>query len=430
MNRLSIVIVCLLSFACQANTLAFEHWQTNNGVNVYYVKAMQVPMLDIKLAFKAGSAYDGKDWGLAKITNALLNQKVAGMSATEIAEALENNGAIYTAEITRDMGTLHLRTLSDPKKLNPTLQVFKQILMHPEFDKTSIARTQSQLLSYLKHQDEVPSTLADKTFYQFLYGKHPYAHNPAGTPKTISKISQENIRTFYQTHYVSDGAVITLVGAISKTEAEKIANSLTTQLPKATSSLSIPMAKSAQYRKQQLPSNNNQTVIRMGQMGIRYDNPDRTPLIVGNYILGGGGLVSQLAEEIREKRGLSYYINSYFLPLEAKGPFIVSLATQTKQAKQALNLTQHTISRFVKSGPTDKELAQAKKYLNGSFPLRFLSNKDILNNLTLLGFYHLPANYFDTYLDRVNQVSKQSIQSAFKKQLDTANLLTVIIGQS
>lgn len=430
MKRLVSMLFCFLCINVQAKTLVFDHWKTANGVKVYYVKAMQVPMLDIKMAFKAGSAYDGKDWGLAKITNELLNQNAAGMNATQVAEALENKGAIYGSGLSRDMGTVSLRTLSDPAKLNPSLKVFKQILMQPGFDNASIARAKSQLLTYLKHLDEVPSSLADKTFYLNLYGKHPYAHNPAGTPQTLSTLSRNKIKTFYRTHYVSDGAVITLVGAISKKKAQDIATMLTQDLPKASTDLSIPVAKSTSYKLKQIPSHHKQTVIRMGQMGIRYDNPDRPSLIVGNYTLGGGGLVSQLAEEIREKRGLSYYINSYFLPLEAKGPFIVSLATKRKQTNQALQLTHDTIKRFVESGPTEEELTKAKKYLNGSYPLRFLSNKSVLNNLTLLGFYNLPNDYFDTYLDKVNQVTKKSIQAAFKKQVDMKNILTVVVGQS
>jgi zinc protease len=431
MKRISTVtILIFLPFLLSANTLNFERWTTKNGVKVYFVQAMQIPIVDIKLAFKAGSAFDGKHWGIATITNQLLNQKAGGLSATTLAEKLENNGSLFGSNVTRDMGTISLRSLSAASKLTPSLKVFETILTQPDFDKASIERTKKQIETAIKHQAEVPQSLANNVFYQKLYGSHPYAHSPLGTIKSTQNIHGKDIKHFYQTHYVSNNAVLAIVGAISKKKAMEIASTLTRRLPQSTLSYAIPVAKSAHYKKNNLSYASNQSIIRIGQIGIRYDNPNRFPLTVGNYTLGGGGLVSRLADEIREKRGLSYGISSYFLPLEAKGPFLVSLATKNKQTDEALKVTNQTLARFIKEGPSEKELVAAKKYIIGSFPLRFLSNSDILNTISLMGFYDLPNNYLDTYLDKVKKVTKKDIQQAFQQEVNTNNLLTVVVGKT
>ena len=411
-----------------STTLNIQRWQTTSGTLVYFAHAPHVPMVDIKFAFKAGSAYDDQNWGIAALTADLLDQGADNLSASDIAESFESNGTQYTSEVSRDMTTISLRSLSDRKTLEASINTFSKLLSQPIFAKTPVERQKSQQITMIKYESEVPQKVANNSFYASLYKQHPYAHAINGTLKTVATLNQEKIRKFYQNHYQAKEAVLAIVGSISKQQAHQIAETLSEKLPKGSKTTKLTNATPTNYKPVTIPFPSKQTVIRIGQLGIEYRNPNYFPLIVGNYTLGGSGLVSKLAEEIREKRGLSYGISSYFTPLAARGPFMVSLATKAPQAKQAIEITQKTLQNFVNAGPTKDELLAAKKYLNGSFPLRLSSNKAICNTILLMGFYNLPNDYLETYLKKVNAVDKEAITKAFHQQLNTNNMLLVTVG--
>ncbi len=431
MKRFILIGLTILSTTpLSASKLNIQHWQTNNGVDVYFVKERLVPMVDVKIAFRAGSAFDGKKWGIATLTAALVNQGAGGLGATAIAENFENYGALYQYNVSRDMTTFSLRSLSKESALEPALQNFTTVLTQPDFKDKDIKREKNQQLASIKESNERPNAIANNAFYANLYGAHPYAHPTIGTKETVKGMSQKDIKSFYQNHYLADDAIIAIVGDIDKDKANQIAKRITENLPSLRTHLTVPKvtrAKRADSKDILFPS--SQTVIRLGQLGIDYHSPHYFPIIVGNYTLGGSGLVSRLANEIREKRGLSYGVSSSFSPLLAKGPFIIGLATKTKQREQAVNVTLDTLKQFVAKGPTDKELQSAKKYLNGSFPLRLSSNKNVLNAILTIGFYGLPLDFLDTYLTKVNKVTHDEIKMAFKQLVKPNQLLMVTVGQ-
>jgi len=149
---------------------------------------------------------------------------------------------------------------------------------------------------------------------------------------------------------------------------------------------------------------------------------------VGNHILGGSGLVSLLSEEVREKRGLSYSVYSYFLPMSERGPFLLGLQTKNDQADEAREVMMETLRRFRDEGPTEKELAAAIKNITGGFPLRIASNSQIVRYLAVIGFYGLPLDYLDRFNERVSAVTAEQIRDAFRRRVDPDRLATVIVG--
>jgi zinc protease len=171
-------------------------------------------------------------------------------------------------------------------------------------------------------------------------------------------------------------------------------------------------------------------MVRLGQVGIDHSNPNYFPLMVGNYILGGGSMVSRLSQEVREKRGLTYGIDSQFAPMPGEGPFIISLSTKNKETANALKITEDTLHTFINEGPNKQELEAAKQYLTGSFPLSLASNRSIATLLLRMAFYHLPDNYLDTYVARINAVTQDEIKKAFKQQINPEKLLLITVGQS
>ena len=172
----------------------------------------------------------------------------------------------------------------------------------------------------------------------------------------------------------------------------------------------------------------SQSHLLLGYPGIKRGDPDLFPLYVGNYILGGGGFVSRLTEEVREKRGLVYSVYSYFMPMAEAGPFQVGLQTKKDQAEDALKLVRETLGKFIQNGVTEAELKAAKANIIGGFPMRIDSNGKILDYLAVIGFYKLPLNYLDEYNSNVEKVTVAQIKDAFSRRLKPENFVTVIVG--
>lgn len=424
-------LLITLSQTALANAFKTEKWVTPNGVRVVFYQAMEVPMLDISLAFGAGSAYDGPRYGLSALTTHMMNQGNSGLDATTIAEALADTGAQFNAESSRDMVIFNLRTLTNKDALDQSKKTFAQIINHPDFPDEAFEREKKQLLMAIEQAQESPDEVANLSFFKNLYQQHPYGHPINGTVETINGLTKNQVIEFYKQYYVTENAVLVLVGAIDSPMAHQIAEQVTQELPKGKLAAAIPQAAQLSKAEQiNLKFPSSQTMVRLGQVGIDHSNPNYFPLMVGNYILGGGSMVSRLSQEVREKRGLTYGIDSQFAPMPGEGPFIISLSTKNKETTNALKITKDTLHTFINEGPNKQEIEAAKQYLTGSFPLSLASNRSIATLLLRMAFYHLPDNYLDTYVARINAVTEDEIKKAFKQQINPEKLLLITVGQS
>lgn len=407
-----------------------ERWSLDNKARVVFYRAPEVPMVDILIAFEAGSAYDGKQYGLSTLTSHLLDQGTRGMNATAIAERLAQFGAQFNSDNSRDMTVYHLKTLSEPKALQQSTQIVSDILQKPSFPRDAFYRERSQLMMSIKQSNESPDNIANRTLMENLYPNHPYGHPVDGTLNTVRDIQNWQIQRFYKQQYTGEHALVVIVGDIDKEKAQSISQELVGKLPASSAhSITIPKAEAKNSKaKDDVAFPSSQTMIRLGQVAIDHSDPEYFPLTVGNYILGGGTMVSQLATELREKRGLTYGVYSQFIPMPAEGPFTVSLSTKSSQANEALSLIQRVVKDFIEKGPSENELMQAKQFLTGSFPLSLASNNNIANMLLRIEFYHLPKNYLDTYSAHIEGVSAEDIKNAFKHHLDPEHMTVVTVG--
>ncbi|KTD44203.1 M16 family metallopeptidase [Legionella parisiensis] len=419
-----------LAHTTTASTFKTEKWLTKNGVQVVFYPAMEVPMLDVSLAYAAGSAYDGDQYGLGALTSRLMNQGNAGRDATAIAESLADVGAQYKAEINRDMVIFNLRTLTTKDALAKASFTFAQIINHPDFLDYEFSQEKKQQLMAIEQRQESPEDVANLHFFQALYKQHPYAHPVNGTSETVKAINMSHVIEFNKRYYVAKNAILVMVGAINSETAHQLADQLTHELPPGQPAPPIPKAQLTQAETINIPFPSSQTVIRLGQLGIDHHDSNYFPLIVGNYILGGGALVSRLAIEVREKQGLTYGVDSQIAPMSGKGPFLISLSTKNKQTKNALDIIQNELQTYIDNGPTDEEMNAAKQYLTGSFPLSLSGNRSIASTLLRMTFYHLPEDFLDTYLARINAVSREQVKQAFKQQVNLDKLLLVTVGNS
>ena len=216
------------------------------------------------------------------------------------------------------------------------------------------------------------------------------------------------------------------MGDVTRAEAQAIAQRLTEQLPAPSNQAAIaPVALQIEASEQRIAHPATQSHILIGAPGMARNDPDYFPLLVGNYILGGGGFVSRLVNEVRE---MAYSVHSYFHPLRQPGVFQIGLQTKKEQADEALKVVRLTLSDFVNKGPTKTELLAAKQNIIGGFPLRLDSNKKIVDHLNVIGFYELPLTYLDDFVGNIERITLAQVRSAFSRRVQPHNMATIIVG--
>jgi zinc protease len=423
-----VALLLCLPLSAQA-ALTIQHWHTPHGAQVIFVESHELPILDISVDFPAGSARDPDGQaGLAQLTHILLDQGAGGLSDTAIAHRLADVGAVLGGAFDRDRAGGTLRTLSSESEKSAALDILTRVLQQPDFPQAVVKREKQRLIAGIREAEADPGTVADKAFYRALYGTHPYAHDEAGDPATIATLTRGNVQAFYRTHYSAPNAVIALMGDISRAEAESIAARLAGGLSSVPAVPALPKPVPAKAKEQRIAFPSTQSHVLVGTVGVARNDPDFFSLYVGNYVLGGGGFDSRLMREVRDKRGYAYSAYSYFMPMMEAGPFQLGLQTKLAQTDDALKVARSTLRQFIVEGPSEAELKQAKDNLTGGFPLRIDSNRKILEYLSLIGFYKLPLDYLDTWIDKVNAVDVAAVKQAFARHVDPDKLVTVIVG--
>lgn len=411
--------------------LPIQHWQTPSGARVYFVENHDLPMLDVSVEFPAGSGYDRPEkTGVAAMTNRLLNTGADGMSEDDIARRIADVGAQLGGRFDTDRAGMALRTLSSASERRQALDILARVLRRPVFPQDVLEREKVSLIGALKEADTKPDTIASRAFYRLVYRDHPYALRATGEVETVEKIAREDLVDFYRRHYTSQHTVVALIGDVTRAEAETIAEQVTRGLPAADGPepLLPPVSELPAGTTRMIGHPALQAHILIGAPGIRRDDPDYFPLFIGNYVLGGGGFVSRITEEVRQKRGLAYSAYSYFSPLRREGPFLIGMQTRRDQAGQALEVARTTLVDFVRDGPTEQELTAAKQNIIGGFPLRIDSNRKIHEYLALIGFHRLPLTYLEDFVKNVERVTAAEIREAFQRRIHPDRMVTVVVG--
>jgi zinc protease len=406
-----------------------EHWQTAQGSRVYYVQTQSLPMVDVRVAFDAGSARDGAQFGLAALTNAMLESGAGELDADAIANRFESVGAGFGSGVSEDIAWLSVRSLTQRDLFDKALETFKTVLTRPTFADDDFQREKSRTLAGLKHREESPAAIANIAFGKAVYHDHPYAHPEEGIVETVAGFEADNLRQFHKTYYVAANAIIVIIGDVERKQAEKIAEGLMADLPVGSKPAEIPpVVMPTQASKQHIEFPSSQTHVLIGMPGTHRKDPDYFPLYVGNHVLGGGSMVSKLFDEVREKRGLAYGAYSMFAPLYRQGPFSISLQTRNDQADKALEVANATLNDFLAKGPSDAELLAAKRNITGGFALRTDTNSKLAEYVTMIGFYQQPLDYLDVFQAKVEAVTAEQIKEAFQRRIHPEWLQTVTVG--
>jgi zinc protease len=410
--------------------LDIQHWTLPRGGEVYFVENHDLPMIDLSVDFSAGSARDTRaKSGLAAMTNRLMSLGAGPWSEQQIAERLADAGVNLSGRFDQDRAGYTLRTLSSPSERDTAFEIMRAVLAHPAFDATVLARERQRAIASIQEASAKPEYIGEKAFQEAVYGAHPYALPEEGEIDTLDKLAVEDLRAFHARHYVPANMVIAVMGDMRRAEVEAFAMALAEALPRGEAPPPIPPVTAAGAASMQvLPHHASQSHLFIGAPGMKRIDPDYFPLLVGNYILGGGGFDSRIMVEIRQKRGLAYSAYSYFSPMQELGRFQIGLQTRREATDEALGVVRETLRRFIDEGPTEAEVTQARNNLVGGFPLRLDSNKKIQEQLAMIGFYRLPLDWLERYPRAVKAVTRADIMRAFRARVRPEAMATVVVG--
>lgn len=425
-----------LAAAAQAG-IPIQHWVLPSGANVYLAATDALPIVDVQIDFDAGGRRDPPaQAGLASVTAAMVEKGVRAsgsdpaLDQNALGEAWADLGASFDVSAGSDRTSFSLRTLSEPALLDRAVRLAARQIGEPAFPVPIWKEERERIVAALKEADTKPATVAEKAFKKAVYGDHPYGYEM--TPATLARIEVATMREQYAALILPCRAKLSIVGAVTREQADRIATALLSRLPAGTSCAALPpvpeVAPLTAAKEEWIPFDSAQAHVLIGQPGYRRADPDHFALTLGNYVLGGGGFVSRLTEQVREKRGLAYSVYSTFAPALHAGAFRIGFQTRPDQAVEAVRVSREVLARFVADGPTEAELQAAKDNMIGGFPLLLDSNRKLLSNVANIAWNDLPLDYLDTWTARVNAVTVAEVKAAFARKLQPERMVTVVVG--
>ncbi|MBP6405820.1 MAG: insulinase family protein [Ramlibacter sp.] len=419
--------------------LPVEKFALPNGAQVWLVQSPGLPMVDVQIDFDAGSRRDpAEQAGLASVTAAMMSRGLVArdgqpaLDENTLSEAWADLGASFGGGAGSDRMSFNLRSLTYPDLLPRAVALAARQLAEPAFPADIWQRDRERMVASIKEANTRPGTVAGRAYAQAVYGAHPYGRDV--TEQTLARIAVSDMQALHARMLVPCRAKVSVVGAVTRAQAQALVGQLLARLPASSPERCAPLpavqevAALGQPSEQSIPFESAQAHVFIGQPGFRRNDPDYFALIVGNYILGGGGFVSRLSSEVREKRGLSYSVYSYFSPGLHAGAFTLGLQTRPDQAAQAVQVARDVLDGFVADGPTEAELRAAKDNLIGGFALRIDTNRKLLDNVAGIAWNDLPLDYLDTWTQQVDRVSVADIKAAFARKLQPRRMATVVVG--
>lgn len=426
----ALMTLALISAAVPAAAkINVERIVTPKGIEVWFVRDMNHPMLSVEFSFLGGAAQDPADKpGVATLVAGLLDEGAGDLDAQAFRERLEESAIKLSFSAKHDSLHGSLKTLTENR--DKAFELLRLSLAEPRFDKQELDRIRAAVLANLRQRTTNPSNIAHDRWFARAFPGHPYGRSVYGTLASVPTITPDDLRGYTKRVLARSGLKIAVVGAIDGDTLIKLIDRTFGGLPAKSDLMPVPDVTPQGLGTQQIVELKvPQTVIYFGGPGLKRSDPDFVPAYVLNHILGGGGFESRLFEEVREKRGLAYSVNSNLAALKHAGLFLGGVSTRNDRAMESLDLIKKEIERLAKDGPTPDELEKAKLYLTGSYPLRFDTSAKIAANLLEIQFENLGIDYIDKRNAMVQAVSAADIHRAASRILSHLQLLVLMVGE-
>ena len=431
-SRIAIMLMSVAFLTSAPNAMAktpIERVVTPKGIEIWLVRDTKLPMLSLQFSFLGGATQDPAEKpGIASLAASLLDEGAGPYDARAFREQLEEHAIEISFAANRDSVRGSLKTLTDNRA--KAFDLLKLAMTEPRFDAPEIERVRAATLASIRRNSTNPAELAKEHWYERAFPGHPYGRPTLGTLDSVPNITADDLRAYVRKNLARSNLKVAAVGAIDADTLAKLIDDTFGALPEKADLAPVPdVVPQGLGKREIVPLKIPQTMILYGGPGLKRSDPDFIPAFVLNHILGGGSFESRLFKEVREKRGLSYSVYSTLAAFKHAGLFMGAVQTKNDRAYESLDLIESEIARIAKDGPTADELDKAKKYLIGSYPLRFDSSVKIATNLLDIQFEELGLDYIDKRNAEIEAVTADDIRRAANRFLVGAKMLVLMVGE-
>ncbi len=425
----ALIFAIITTLSGPAHAMKIQTIKSPGGIEAWLVEEHAVPMMAMRFAFEGGSSQDptGNE-GLANFLSAMLDEGAGDLKSREFQERMEEISMRMRYEDSKDAFYGNFETLTANR--DEAAKLLKLALNNPRFDTDAVERIRQQLQAALAYAARNPEKVALNEWYAVAFEGHPYARPSAGTEETVAKITGDDLEGYRKRIFAKDTLKVVAVGDINAEQLGALLDEVFGDLPANADLVAVSKTSPvAGGREKVVEMNVPQSVAVFGLGAMERKDPDFIPTFVLNHILGGGGFASKLMEEVREKRGLAYSVYTYVYPYQHTSIFSGSVATRNEAIGESLDVIREEFKQMAENGPTQTELDNAKKYLIGSYPLRFDTNAKIASQLLGLRMDDFGPEYIDNRNDMMAAVTLDDVKRVAKRLLNTDDLIVTIVGK-
>ena len=426
-----LALACALTLAAALPLRAqveIQQVTSPGGIDAWLVEDRNIPFTALEIRFRGGASLDapGKR-GAVRLMTGLLEEGAGEMDAQGFARAVEGVAADFSYSAGDDTVSVSARFLTETR--DEAVDLLRASLVAPRFDPQAIERVRAQALSAIRSDQQDPGVLASRAFDRLAFGDHPYATPADGTLESVQALTREDLVAAHDAALARDRVVVGAAGDISAEELGRLLDDLLGDLPAEGAPLPVDVAVEMPGGTRVVEFDTPQSVAVFGHAGLARDDPDFFPAYVLNHIVGGGGFESRLMQEVREKRGLTYGVYSFLAPKDHAALHLGRIASSNDRIAEAISVIRDIWRDVAAGGVTEEELADAKTYLTGAYPLRFDGNGPIANILVAMQLDGLPMDYVETRNDRVRAITLEEIDRVAAELFDPERLTFVVAGQ-
>lgn len=426
--RVATLLAALLFAMPLRAEIAVQEVTSPGGITAWLVEDHEIPFTALDIAFQGGTSLDlPGERGAVNLMAATLEEGAGEMDAQAFAEARDSLAAGFGFDASRDAVSISARFLTENR--DQAVDLLRQAIIAPRFDQSAIDRVRGQVLSGLASDATDPSSIAGETFNALAFGKHPYGSEDSGTPESVAALTRDDLIEAKARTMARDRLHVAAVGDITPEQLGQVLDRLFGDLPEMGAPLPGRATWLAPGGVKVVDFDSPQSVVVFGQSGMRRDDPDFFATYILNEILGGSRFSARLMTEVREKRGLTYGIGTYLMPMAYGEVLMGQMATANATAGQAIDLIRQEWARMAKDGVSAEELAATKTYLTGSYPLRFDGNGQIAEILVGMQMDGLSPDYITTRNAKIEAVTQDDIKRVAARLLTPDALQFVVVGQ-
>lgn len=420
----------LLFAALPADAAAkIERVISPGGIEAWLVREPNIPMISVDVAWRGGSAMDpaGRE-GMAQFAANLLDEGAADLDSQAFRAALEDRA--ITMSFSAETDSMRASTRMLVAQREEAFRLLGLALTKPRLDAEPFERTRQQMLVDVERASTEPNSMASRTWASLAFPDHAYGRPRQGTRESLTAITRDDVLGLLQQRLARDNLVIGVVGDIVPADLARLLDATFGVLPaKSVPDTLADVVPASAAAPVVVAREGPQSVVRFSLPGVKRKDPDYYAAYLLNYVLGGGGFSSRLMDEVREKRGLVYGISTSIQPSDHAGVLVGGLASRNDQVAPAIKLVRQEIERLHDKGITAKELADARDYVIGAFPVQLTSNSRIAGIMVSIQLQGLGIDYIDRYSSTIRAVTLADVNRVARRLLDPAKLLTVVVGQ-